>query len=160
AHRSRTPRSRAKTEPKAEPKVEPKTKSAKKEPKDGGVLPVECVIDPSKCSTGKRKGGSDAAALGSTKGLPASPSSSQIRSAMAKVKPQAKACRGRHGGRDGEKVRVKLSVEGATGRVTSAKPLEDHARTALGRCVADALAKAGLPRFSKPQVGVVYAITL
>lgn len=128
--------------------------------KQGGAIPIECVIDPSKCSrTGKKKTGDDGGET-STKGLPASPSSSQIRSAMSEVKPQAKACRSSNGGKSGEKVRVKLSVKGSTGKITSANALDDHAGTALGRCVANALGKATLPRFSKPQVGVVYAVTL
>ena len=145
-----------KTPPKTDPKAAPKAT-----PKDE-VISVECVINPSSCDKGKAKpqtverDGDPS----SSQALPPSPSSSQIRDAMAAVKPQAKACGPRHGGKEGEKVRVKLSVTGSTGKVTSAQALDDHAGTALGRCVADALSKAELPKFGKPQAGVMYAITL
>jgi len=160
AVRSRVPRpSRPGTPPKPTPKTDPKPT-----PKDNGVISVECVIDPSKCGNGKTKPrvdeGDGDGDPSSSKVLPAAPSSSQIREAMAVVKPQAKACGPRHGGTPGEKVRVKLSVVGSTGKVTSAQALDDHAGTALGKCVADALSKAELPKFGKPQAGVMYAITL
>lgn len=156
---TRSKRPRATRSPRT-PKPQPKPQPVAKPPKGDGVIPVECVIDPSKCTKSGRRKDPIATDGTSTKGLPVTPSQSQIRSAMNAVKPQAKACRSRHGGGAGDKVRVKLSVEGSTGRITSAKPLDDHAGTALGRCVADALGKATLPRFSKPQVGVVYAVTL
>ncbi|MEM9460156.1 MAG: hypothetical protein AAGF11_38625 [Myxococcota bacterium] len=127
-------------------------------PKDDGVLPVECVIDPSQCS--KTRTRTPPSPQPSPEGLPSTPNSTQVRSAMAEVKPQAKACGPRHGGRAGTKVRVKLSAAGATGRITSAKALDEHAGTALGRCVAQALSKATLPRFSKKQAGIVYAVRL
>lgn len=143
--------------PKNPPKLDPK-------PKDAGVISVECVIDPSKCDkSGKPKArtnddqGGDPA---DSKALPSAPSSTQIRDAMAPVKPSAKACAARHGGKAGDKVRVKLSVSGSTGKVTSAQALDDHAGTALGKCVADALGKAELPKFGKPTAGIVYAVTL
>jgi hypothetical protein len=139
----------------SKPKPTPKA-----EPKDAGVIPVECVIDPSRCSKRGKPKPREAEDVAPAKEWPTAPSQSQIRDAMAVVKPQAKACRGRHGGKAGEKVRVKLSIVGSTGRVTSAQALDDHAGTAIGRCVADALSKAELPRFSKPQTGVVYTVTL
>ncbi|MCA9650355.1 MAG: hypothetical protein KC501_10630 [Myxococcales bacterium] len=138
--RSHSPRPRAHREPRPKPVVEPPPK------KDTGVS-VECVLDPSACK-------------GSGRALPATPSAAQIRDAMAPVKPTAKACGSRHSGRSGETVRVKLSAKGSTGAITSARALDDHADTALGRCVADALSKATLPRFSKAQAGIVYAIRL
>ena len=150
----RTPRTS--DSPKTPPTVDPK-------PKVGGAISVECVIDPSKCDgKGKTKPivdeGNDEPA--DSKALPPAPSSTQIRDAMAPVKPSAKACAARHGGKAGDKVRVKLSVSGSTGKVTSALALDDYAGTPLGKCVADALAKAELPKFSKPTAGIVYAVTL
>jgi hypothetical protein len=151
-----TPRTGRTPRPKATPTPPPKVAPKEEE------LSVECIIDPAKCGRGKSQARPDKKEdpPSSSKDLPAAPSSSQIRDAMAAVKPQAKACGPRNGGSAGDKVRVKLSVSGSTGRVTSAQALDDHAGTALGRCVADALAKATLPRFSKPQTGVVYSITL
>jgi hypothetical protein len=155
AERSPTPRAgrtpRTKATPPPIPKTTPKEES----------LSVDCIIDPRKCGKGKTEPRLDTDdPPPSSKDLPAAPSSSQIRTAMAEVKPQAKACGATHGGREGDKVRVKLSVVGSTGRVTSAQALDDHAGTALGRCVAAALAKATLPRFAKPQTGVVFSVTL
>lgn len=143
--------------PKTPPKLDPK-------PKDAAGISVECVIDPSKCDAGgkpkpRTTDASDGAPTDS-KLLPPAPTSSQIRDAMAPVKPQAKACGPKHGGKAGEKVRIKLSVAGSTGKVTSAQALDDHAGTPLGKCVADALSKAELPKFGKPTAGVMYAVTL
>jgi hypothetical protein len=143
---------------KVDPKVDPK-------PKDGGPISVECVIDPSKCDRkGKPKppvDTGDGEPDGEpSKALASAPSTAQIRAAMTPVKPQAKACAPRHGGKAGDTVRVKLSVSGPTGKVLSAQALDDHAGTSLGKCVADALGKAELPKFGKPQAGIVYAVKL
>lgn len=162
AVRGRVPRSGKPSHsiPKATPKVDPKPT-----PKDASAISVECVIDPSKCDgKGKTKPrideDSNDPSPTDSKALPSAPSSTQIRDAMAPVKPSAKACAARHGGKAGDKVRVKLSVSGSTGKVTSAQALDDHAGTALGKCVADALSKASLPKFAKPTAGIVYAVTL
>lgn len=143
ARRSRATRPRASRERRSDRSATPEPESPKK---PQGVS-VECVLDPSACGRGGAA-------------LPKTPSAAQIRGAMAAVKPSAKACAGRHGGRAGDKVRVKLSVKGSTGAVVSARALDEHEGTALGRCVAEALAEASLPRFSKPQAGIVYAIRL
>ena len=115
---------------KVDPKLDPK-------PKNDGPISVECVIDPSKCDRkGKPKppvdtgdGEPDAEP---SKALASAPSTAQIRAAMTPVKPQAKACAARHGGKAGDTVRVKLSVSGPTGKVLSAQALDDHAGTSLG----------------------------
>ncbi len=151
---ARRSRSRSRAREATETKAPPRTK------KDDGVVSVECVIDPTKCSKSGRPGKAKTDEPKSTKDLPLTPNSSQVRSAMAKVKPDAKACRTRHGGSAGEKVRVKLSVVGTTGRVVSANAIEDHAGTALGRCVAKALSGATLPRFSKARTGIVYSVRM
>lgn len=162
AVRGRVPRSGKPSHsiPKTTPKVDPKPT-----PKDASTISVECVIDPSKCDRkGKAKPrvdeGSNDPSPTDSKALPSAPSSTQIRDAMAPVKPSAKACAARHGGKAGDKVRVKLSVSGSTGKVTSALALDDYAGTPLGKCVADALGKAELPKFAKPTAGIVYAVTL
>ncbi|MCX4247155.1 hypothetical protein [Paraliomyxa miuraensis] len=158
--KSKRPRSTRPSRPAKSPPTSKDEAKPAKPTKSEGTIPVECVIDPSKCSRSGKKKPDPSDDTSSTKGLPPAPSSTAIRSAMNEVKPQAKACGPKHGGRSGEKVRIKLSVAGSTGQVTSATALDDHAGTALGRCVAGALSKAKLPRFSKPQAGVVYAVTL
>ncbi len=139
-------------------KVKDKTKD-RDQPEDKGSVSVECIINPDKCSR-KKPPKPNSETAGSTKDLPATPSPSQIRTAMAPVKPTAKACGPRHGGSSGDRVRVKLSAAGRTGKIISAKALEGHAGTALGRCVANALKGATLPRFSKERAGIVYAVRL
>lgn len=146
----RTKRVRRSPRPKAKPPAKPLTggAAAPTPVKEKSTLPVECVLDPRACGTG------------SASGLRATPSASQVRTAIAKVKPEAKRCGDDHGLAAGDKVRVKLSVEGTSGRVTSAKALGDHAGTAAGRCVARALAKATMPRFSKPTAGILYSVRM
>ncbi|MCA9709830.1 MAG: hypothetical protein KDK70_28580 [Myxococcales bacterium] len=149
----REPRSGREQSQVAAPKTKTKTK-------DDGMVSVECIIDPSKCTKRGRPRDPEPDEPASTQGLPKTPSASQIRSAMAEVKPDAKACGSRHGASSGTTVRVKLSARGSTGAITGATPLDEHAGTALGRCVAQALTKATLPRFSKAQAGIVYAVRL
>jgi hypothetical protein len=54
---------------------------------------------------------------------------------------------------------MKLSIEGATGRVHSANALPPWAGTPLGDCVLEVAKTARFPRFSKERVGVVYPVT-
>lgn len=92
--------------------------------------------------------------------LPETPSTAQIRDAIASVKQAARACGPEHGAASGEAVVVKISIAGATGLVTSAVAVGDHRGTALGECVANALARAVFPRFRKPSIGVQYPIRM
>ncbi len=125
-----------------------------------GAVPIECVLHPESrgCASGDSR--DPEPDRRSTAGLPKRPSASQIRSAMAKVKPQAKACGAKHGVGKGKRVRVKLSVVGKSGAITKARAVEEHEGTAVGRCVAGALRKATLPRFSTAQIGIVFGVTL
>ncbi|HET6584379.1 MAG TPA: hypothetical protein VFG69_13050 [Nannocystaceae bacterium] len=92
--------------------------------------------------------------------LPQVLTASDIKAAMAPVKASAKACGAKHEAPAGTIVKIKLRVEGATGRVTSPVAQSPHAGTELGRCVADAVAKAQFPRFRKAWLGVVYPFTM
>lgn len=134
-------------------------------PKPGskGAVPVACVIDPASCGRGTSEPGptgNDGTRPKPTGPLPDTPSNAQVRAAMAKVKAKAKACGRRHQLASGTTVRVKLSVVGATGRIKSARAIEEHADRPAGRCVAEALSAAVLPRFAKPQAGIVYGIRM
>lgn len=120
-----------------EPPPEPKTK--KRNPG------VECILDPSKC----RKFDPD---------LPEKLTSADIKAGVAPHKGPAKACGVKYGAAPGEKVTVKISILGRTGRVTSASAVGHHAATALGKCVAAEIAKAEFPRFQKESLGVQYPI--
>jgi hypothetical protein len=76
------------------------------------------------------------------------------------VKDAAKACGGKHGAAPGDKVKVKLSITGATGAVSSASAEPPHNGTPLGNCVAAALKKAQFKKFRKPTLGAVYPVTM
>ncbi|MEM6293382.1 MAG: hypothetical protein AAGA54_19070 [Myxococcota bacterium] len=89
---------------------------------------------------------------------PAKLTSSEVRDGIAPLKEKALACGRTHGAPENTKVKMKLAIAGATGRVTSAKPQAPWADTPLGRCVADVLKTARFPRFTKRSLGVLYPI--
>jgi len=124
-------------------------------------VPIECVLDPklAKC-TGAKAAQAAPPPRSSDANLPLSLSQADIRSGVAPLKDTAKSCGVKHRAKPGEKVRVKLSIAGTTGKVASATPESPHAGTSLGNCVAATLKKASFSRFRKPVVGVVYAITM
>jgi len=114
-------------------------------------LDVDCILDPKidKCLGAPEK-----------TGLPHTLNTTRVREAIAPAKPNAKACGAEHGATPGEKVKVKLTISGATGRVVSSVAMDEHAGTPLGHCVAEALGAARFPRFQKPSLGVVYPVTM
>ena len=127
-----------------------------------GDVPIECVLDPllPKCAAAKTV---KPPANGPAKGdedLPKILGQSELRAGVAPVKPLAKACGAKHGAKPGEKVRVKLSVAGPTGKVIATSPEPPHQGTPLGNCAAAALKKATFSRFQKPVIGLVYSITM
>lgn len=140
------------------PKTAPKTTVA-------SVPSVECVLDPASCGLGTTKsttlpGGASATVPTPPAELPAKLGTTALRQVLGGAKATAQACGPRHGATTGTQVQVKLSIEGATGHVRQATAQGEHAGTALGRCVAEALADPVFPRFSAPQQGVVYPIRL
>lgn len=92
--------------------------------------------------------------------LPKTLSSAEVRKGIEPVKAAAAACGAEHGAEPGTRVKVKLSVAGKTGRVTSASALHPWREEPLGICVAKALSKARFGRFRKERLGVVYPITV
>lgn len=124
-------------------------------------MPVECVLDPKSCGLGGAtpKGPSSPPAA-APKSLPEKLGTTALRAVLGPAKSTAQTCGPRHGAARGTQVQVKLSIEGSTGRVQSATPLGEHAGTALGRCVADALEAAVFPPFQAAQQGVVWPIRL
>ena len=75
------------------------------------------------------------------------------------MKSAAKACGGKHGGA-GQKVYVKLSIQGSTGRVSSSTAKAPHAGTPLGNCVAAELKKAKFKQFKQAQMGFTYGVKM
>ena len=86
--------------------------------------------------------------------------SDDIKAGLAPVKAAARACGRKHKAAPDVTVNIKLSIAGATGLVTSAVAQSPHDRTALGRCVAEALGKAQFPRFLNVSMGVVYPVSM
>lgn len=122
-------------------------------------LHVDCILDPALAECMKRAvPQGDDPPQGDD--LPDVLNATDIKAAIQKVEAQAKACGPEHGAKSGEKVKIKLTLEGATGRVTATFAQSPHDETELGRCVADVLATARFPRFRKPRLGVVYPVTM
>jgi|GEM_PF-1253426 len=137
------------TDPLSERLDPPKVRPEKREPEKARPKKrspgVECILDPAKCGT-------------IDPDLPEKLNSSDIKAGIAPTKSAAKSCGPKYGAAPGEKVTVKLTIEGSTGRITSASATGRHAGTVLGACVAAALSKATFPRFRKSSLGVQYPI--
>lgn len=155
--RRTTPRSRRRNE---ERTVDPLPVP---QPERRGDVPLECVLDPSLPKCGGKTKTPPPSEPPKTKvdpNLPETLGNGDIRNGIAAVKGSAKMCGDKFGADAGEKVRVKLSIVGATGAVSSTAAEDPHRGTALGNCVAAALKKATFPHFRKSVIGVEYTITL
>jgi hypothetical protein len=121
-------------------------------------LDVDCILAPDldKC---KKKGEQTAPQSGDPS-LPQKLSQHDIKAAMDRVLPQARSCGPEHGAAPGEVVRVRLSIAGATGKVSSASAQEPHAGTPLGTCVAVAVAGAEFAKFASGSMGAIYPVRL
>lgn len=129
-------------------------------PKGEGELSVACVLDPKSCGLGGGAAPSPSSPLPTPTSLPDKLGTTALRAVLGPAKASAQTCGPRHDAASGTQVQVKLSIAGATGRVQSATALGEHAGTALGRCVAEALSTGVFPRFSAPQQGVVWPVRL
>lgn len=141
----------------------PKSSSKKPAGKKKEDVSVDCILDPSKCSKGgskKSSSGSGSSSKPADSNLPATLTSSDIRAGVAPYKSAAKSCGSKHGAAKGTKVKVKLSIAGATGTVSSASAQAPHQGTPLGNCVAAAVKKAKFKKFQKSTLGAVYPFTM
>lgn len=113
-------------------------------PRSADKMPsVDCVLDPSKCEP-----------------LPETLTSADLRAGMRLVKSRVLACGPKHHAPGGQKVKVKLGILGATGRVLDATAMGTASDTPLGRCVEKAASKARFPRFKRARLGAVYPFTM
>ena len=92
--------------------------------------------------------------------LPDTLTTNDIKIALGRVKPAWKACGVKHKAAKGEKVKIKLSIDGSTGRPTSVNALYDHQGTALGDCIVEIVKTAQFPKFRKPSLGVIYPFSM
>ncbi len=152
----RAERREARNEPKPAPNAQPSSVAKSRNVE----IPPECVIDPKACGLGGPKVPPPGKPTDVSKPLPTKLSQAAVRTGIGKVKADAKACRSKYGGTTGEKVQVKLTISGATGRVTKAAPVSPHAGTPLGGCVAAALRRAQFGRFTATVQGVQYGVRL
>ncbi len=145
----------------------PKSSSSSKKPaaKPKEDVSVDCILDPSSCNKGgSKKSSSSSSSSSSSKpadpNLPATLTSSDIRAGVEPYKGAAKACGSKHGAAAGTKVKVKLSISGSSGTVSSASAQAPHQGTPLGNCVAAAVKKAQFKKFQKSTLGAVYPFTM
>jgi hypothetical protein len=136
------------------------TKSTSASSSKGSALDVDCILDPQACGKGTSSSSKPTSSGASDPSLPEKLSTTDIRDGMTPVKNAAKACGGKHGAESGDKVKVKLSIAGATGTVTSATVEAPHTGTPLGNCVEAAVKRARFKRFQKASLGAVYPITM
>jgi predicted Zn finger-like uncharacterized protein len=115
---------------------------------------VDCLLDPNlpKCKGGGGSGGDTKAPVDSS--LPPKLGAAEISAGIDGVKAEAKKCGA------GTTVPIKFSVKGSTGAVTSATPLEEHASTPIGKCVASAAKAAKFPKFQAEQQGFTFKFRL
>lgn len=112
---------------------------------------LDCILDPALCPK-PPKPATD---------LPDTIGTTEIKAGMGAIIGNVKECGEIHGIEAGTRVIVKLSVSGATGRVTQAliqspQPVDP----AFASCVVAAVRRAEFPRFLKSALGVVYPFTL
>lgn len=114
----------------------------------GEDISVDCLLDPSTCRKMTRGGSRPP---GGSK--PSKLSVDELKAGLASAKASAESrCKSKSKG--GEKVVVKISVEGSSGKVLSATA----DGTPLGDCVVVELKKARFKTFSEPQQGVQVSV--
>jgi hypothetical protein len=154
----------------APPELKPSGKKKRKKADDDAHVPLpddagerapeEDGGEPSPEPAREPEGPAPAQPREPTAELPQRLSQNQLRDGFQKVKADAKLCGQHHQAESGTKVAVKVSIEGKTGGITKAEPQDEFARTALGKCVAEALRRATFPPFSSANMGVTWTIRL
>jgi hypothetical protein len=121
---------------------------------------VDCLLNPDlpKCASGGTTKPKNTEVLAPK--LPEKLSSSQLRDGFNGIKSTAKKCGQAQGAAAGTQVKVHVSIEGATGKVSSVKTTGEHAGTPLGDCVEDAVKNAQFELFKTPSMGVDYPIVM
>ena len=154
-------------EPKPEPKADPDPEPVLDLPEMGGgggkkvtEEDVDCLLNPDlpKCNTGGGEKPKQQEILAPK--LPEKLGSKELKAGFSSVKPAAKKCGLQNGVPPGTKVKVHVSIEGASGKVSSVKALGEHAGTPLGACVESAVKNAQFQPFKKPAMGIDYPLMM
>ncbi len=145
--------------PQPKPDKQPKGESIKGGAETGNEE-VDCLLNP---DLPKCQGGGDTKPKNTEVLQPKIPdklSSSQLREGFNSIKSAAKKCGQQHGAEAGTQVKVHVSIEGASGKVTDVKATGEYAGTPLGDCVADAVKNAQFEVFKNPSQGADYPIVM
>jgi len=130
----------------------------KKAPAEDATPSVECILDPSKCKKSGGGGGGGGTTKPPDSSLPEKLELDDIKAGTASTKAAAESkCKGQSKG--GEKVKIKLSISGATGTVLSASPVEDGGNPGLASCVAAELKKSTFKKVQKEQTGTQISVS-
>lgn len=153
--------------PSASPAPSPSVVEAKKEepkkeePKKEDDLKVECILDPN--APGCKKGGGGGGGGGTTKppvdsNLPEKLELGDIKAGTDGPKASAKSsCASKAKG--GEKVQIKLSINGPAGTVSSASIIDAAGNDALANCVLAELKKATFKKTAKEAQGTQISVS-
>jgi hypothetical protein len=152
-------------EPEPEPDPEPELLIDKKptpKPAGGGTSDeeVDCLLNPDlpKCAEGTTTKPKSTEVLAPK--IPDKLSSSQLRDGFNGIKTTAKKCGAQEAAPAGTQVKVHVSIEGATGKVSSVKATGEYAGTPLGTCVENAVKNAQFELFKTPSMGIDYPIIM
>jgi hypothetical protein len=126
-----------------EPEDRTSGKAATSEP------PVDASVDPetATATTEPASVAERSTSGGSTSATPTGLDERQIDGTLRRIQPRVKGCAGSlTGGHPGDRVRVVLRIDRATGRVRSVEASDAHRRSSVESCVREALRKAEFPR--------------
>lgn len=149
-------RSASASKPAAKPAAAPASEPASK-PAEPDLMSVDCLLNPGKCKTKESAPAPAPKPSAPAEELPEKLDTSALKAGIAAAKDAAEArCEDLADG--GDKVEVKLSIRGSTGKVSSAEVRGAAAGTALGTCVARELKTASFDRFEAAQQGLIVTV--
>jgi len=114
---------------------------------------VACLLNVPGCERTGRLTGKLDPSRGNESHLPPKPTLSDLKLMYSRVRPLAEACGEGHLS-PGTKTKVRLQVEGKTGRLSSVAVLNRELPTAIITCISGAFKTQRLPRFQADHVGV------
>ncbi len=121
---------------------------------------VDCLLNPdlAKCQSNSGTTKPDDKVLAPK--LPEKLGSAELKKGFSKIKTKAKACGASNGAAPGTKVKVRVSIEGASGKVTKVEVKGDAAGTPLGKCIEGVVKAAVFDPFKKPAMGLDYSLMM